>query len=326
MDILVIGLGSMGKRRVRLLRRLRPDSRIIGVDAREDRRAEAAALYGIATAASLDEAFAEGGLKYAFICTSPLSHAALISQCLKRGLHVFTEINLVSDGYGENQKLAEEQGVTLFLSSTPLFRREMNYVTQAVRSADSPISYSYHVGQYLPDWHPWENYTDFFLGDVRTNGCREAMAIELPWICRAFSPIKDIQVKKGKKTALKTPCPDSYLLLLEHENGTQGVLLIDVVSRKAVRNLEVFGEDLYLSWDGTEAGLKRWNIQEKREEPVTLYTSVEKQEGYAAFIAEEAYLNELTAFFDVVDNGAPLPYTFDEDQRLLGLIDRIEGE
>mgnify|MGYP005961454141 FL=1 len=109
MDILIIGLGSMGKRRVRLLRRLRPDSRIIGVDAREDRRAEAAALYGIATAASLDEAFAEGGLKYAFICTSPLSHAALISQCLKQGLHVFTEINLVSDGYGENQKLAEEQ-------------------------------------------------------------------------------------------------------------------------------------------------------------------------------------------------------------------------
>lgn len=152
------------------------------------------------------------------------------------------------------------------------------------------------------------------------------MAIELPWICRAFSPIKDIQVKKGKKTALKTPCPDSYLLLLEHENGTQGVLLIDVVSRKAVRNLEVFGEDLYLSWDGTEAGLKRWNIQEKREEPITLYTSVEKQEGYAAFIAEEAYLNELTAFFDVVDNGAPLPYTFDEDQRLLVLIDWIEGE
>ena len=41
------------------------------------------------------------------------------------------------------KKLAEEQGVTLFLSSTPLFRREMNYVTQAVRSADSPISYSY---------------------------------------------------------------------------------------------------------------------------------------------------------------------------------------
>ena len=53
---------------------------------------------------------------------------------------------------------------------------------------------------------------------------------------------------------------------------------------------------------------------------------MEKQDGYAAFIAEEAYLNELTAFFDVVDNGAPLPYTFDEDQHLLDLIDRIEGE
>lgn len=325
MNILVIGLGSMGKRRIRLLRRLRSECRIVGVDAREDRREEAVSLYGIETAASLNEAFTGNRLDCALICTSPLSHSKLISLCLAQGLHVFTEINLVSDGYEENQKLAAEKGVTLFLSSTPLFRREMNYVTQAVHSAQSPLSYSYHIGQYLPDWHPWESYTSFFLGDPRTNGCREIMAIELPWLCRAFSPIRDVKVKKGKKTALNTPCPDSYLLLLEHENGTQGVLLVDVVCRKAVRNLEVFSEDLYLSWDGTEKGLKRWDIDKKCEQTVTLYDTIEKQEGYAAFIAEDAYLNELKAFFDTVEKGAPLPYSFGEDAHLLALIDTIEG-
>ena len=41
MNILVVGLGSMGKRRIRLLKRFNEVSSIIGVDGREDRRKEA---------------------------------------------------------------------------------------------------------------------------------------------------------------------------------------------------------------------------------------------------------------------------------------------
>ena len=43
----------------------------------------------------------------AFVCTSPLSHSAVISECIKKGLHIFTELNLVADGYLENIKSPE---------------------------------------------------------------------------------------------------------------------------------------------------------------------------------------------------------------------------
>ncbi|MBF0332461.1 MAG: hypothetical protein HQL40_02295 [Alphaproteobacteria bacterium] len=57
MNLLVIGLGSMGKRRIRCLKRLGVE-RIIAYDPRADRRAEAAAAYGIATFADWAEAAA----------------------------------------------------------------------------------------------------------------------------------------------------------------------------------------------------------------------------------------------------------------------------
>ena len=38
MNIMVIGLGSMGKRRIRLIHELYPEYLIYGIDEREDRR------------------------------------------------------------------------------------------------------------------------------------------------------------------------------------------------------------------------------------------------------------------------------------------------
>ena len=37
-------------------------------------------------------------------------HHRFIKECLQNNLHVFTEINLVADGYAENMALAKEKG------------------------------------------------------------------------------------------------------------------------------------------------------------------------------------------------------------------------
>ena len=323
MKVLVVGLGSMGKRRIRLIKQIDPEIWVIGVDLKADRRDEAEQLFHIKTVPELGEAFREK-CSCAFICTSPLSHADIIESCLFHGLHVFTEINLVADKYGSNIQLAHEKHKVLFLSSTFLYRKEVKYIRKAVTASSSLLSYTYHVGQYLPDWHPWESYTDYFVGDARTNGCREIMAIDFPWIYKTFGKIRDIQVKCGKKTQLKTTYNDSYLMLVEHENGVQGTIMVDVVSRKAVRNLEIYGEDLYITWDGTPGGLKKYDMEKKKETLVQLYNAVDKQDGYAGFVVENAYKNEIQAFFDEIAGKTRKEYGFADDKYVLALIDDIE--
>lgn len=324
---IVVGLGSMGKRRIRLMRDFFEGIELCGVDSSAGRRAEAAGLFGVPCYASVAEGIEAFAPECAFVCTSPLTHAGIIAELLQAGLHVFTEINLIAAGYAENTALAKEKGLELFLSSTPLYRRETRFVEDAVRKAGCPLVYRYHVGQYLPDWHPWENYRNFFVADSRTGGCREIFGIELPWLTAAFGEAAElVSAVSARQTSLAIDYPDSWFVTLRHESGALGQIAVNVVSRKAVRELEVIGESLYLRWAGTPDSLSVYDFEQKRDIPVNTYESVEHDGRYADNIVENAYVDELAAFFEALKGGSPRRHSFERDARLLALIDRIEAE
>lgn len=320
MNVVVIGLGSMGKRRIRLIKEIYPDFIIYGIDGREDRRDETEKLLNIKTFSSIKDV--NCSVDCAFVCTSPLSHASIIKECLGRKWNVFTELNLVEDGYTENLSLAEENKVVLFLSSTFFYREEIKYIRSRITN-EKKWNYVYHIGQYLPDWHPWENYKEFFIGDKRTNGCREIMAIELPWLTCTFGDVIETSVISDKMTGLNIGFDDNYLIQLKHENGNKGVLVVDVVSPVAVRKLEVYTENSYLSWSGTPESLCEFDSNSKKLINVALTEQTEHLDGYSSFVVENAYKNEINEFFDVVLNGKTPLYGFKQDLNVLKLIDTL---
>ena len=324
MKIAVIGLGSMGRRRIRLIRKYEPTFQIVGVDTNQERRAQCENEYQIKTYADIEE-IKDSAVECAFVCTSPLSHSKIITRCLHAGWHIFSEINLVNDGYAENVELSKNMGLVLFLSSTFLYREEIKKIHEWIGKTDKPLNYVYHVGQYLPDWHPWENYEDFFVADKRSNGCREIFAIELPWLVSTFGDIEMIETRKSKMSRLKIDYNDNYLLLIQHTSGQKGVLAVDVVSRKAVRNLEIFGEELYIHWDGSPAGLYNYDYDKKEDVNIKLYEEIDQLENYSSFVVENAYSSEVVTFFKAVTEGCVPEYNFEKDESILQIIDRIEA-
>lgn len=356
MKIIIIGLGSMGKRRMRLLHEIAEkeqfDIKLLGTDGRADRRKEAedqAAELGFAvkTYENLQIAVEDNSdIDAAVISTSPLSHAAIIKECLSYGLNVFTELNLVTDGYEENMALAKDKGLTLFLSSTPIYRDEMKYITARVHEATAlkstttaattgddedrekagtPLNYTYHVGQYLPDWHPWESYKDFFIGNKRTNGCREIFAVELPWMVKAFGEIESVTALASRKTDLDIDFNDCYNVLIKHKSGHTGSFTVDVVSRPPVRDLKIIGEEFCITWDGSPQGLKEYAGKDEGLKSVDLYTHIEHRAGYNPTIVENMYVTELFDFLAVLRGEKEAEYSFKEDMKILDLIDKIES-
>ena len=325
MKAIIIGLGSMGRRRARLLHEIDPTIQIIGIDMQEERRNQAEEELGINTIESIEQACEKFSPEIAFISTSPLSHSSIIKESLENNLHVFTELNLVNIGYDENIDLAKKKGKILFLSSTFLYRREIQYIKSCVNNSKCRLSYMYHAGQYLPDWHPWENYKNFFVGDKRTNGCREFMAIEFPWILDVFGDIKSIASISSKDSSLEIDFSDTYQMMIEHENGHKGLISIDIVSRKAIRKFELSGEDLYLTWVGTPDSLVRYDYEKKMDQPIYLYESAENREGYSSFIIEDAYKCEIENFLKVIVGKEEPRYSFLKDKRILEIIDQIEN-
>ena len=325
MKLLIVGLGSMGKRRARLTRGLlgADKVRICGVDSAEARREEALSL-GLCQAAypSIAEAVAAEHPEAALVCTAPLSHAAIISELLDAGLPVFTELNLVDDGYAENLAKAKEKGLPLFLSSTMLYRKETQYIKGRVAEFGRPVHYIYHIGQYLPDWHPWENYKNFFVGNARTGGVREIFGIDLPWLLDAFGDVESMTVQTDTISDLGLPYPDCATLLLRHKSGAQGVLAADVVSRKAVRNFECFGDGLHLFWEGNPKALYEFRDGDKRF--VDTYKSFEHDSRYSDNIVENAYVDELTNFFGVLQGTEAPRWSFEKDLAAIDLMDAVE--
>ena len=230
----------------------------------------------------------------------------------------------MSDGYEENIALAKKKQCKLFLSSTFLYREEVQYISRKIMNES--WNYIYHIGQYLPDWHPWENYKDFFIGDKRTNGCREIMAIELPWLTNVFGNISGYNVVANKMTALNIDYNDNYMIQFTHESGSKGILVVDVVSPVAVRKLEVYKENSYLSWNGTPDSLMEYNAENDSVECVQLHETQEHREGYRAFVVENAYRNEIREFMEVIRGERTPKYGFEQDLNVLKLIDALEAQ
>lgn len=80
-----------------------------------------------------------------------------------------------------------------------------------------------------------------------------------------------------------------------------------------------------MHWDGTANGLSVFDIKSKEETKVQLYTSIKKEEGYSEFIVEDAYFNEVMAFFSIIEHGGKARYDFNDDKYVLELIDKIEA-
>ena len=86
MQAAVIGLGSMGQRRIRLIKQYARQNEtaieIYGIDLSQERRKNCEAEWQIKTFGSLGEACDAAALDCIFISTSPLSHAAMDSMSL----------------------------------------------------------------------------------------------------------------------------------------------------------------------------------------------------------------------------------------------------
>lgn len=321
--VLVIGLGSMGKRRVRnLLANGVPSKRIIGVDKRADRMAEAAERYGIETRSEVLLAEIAGAIAVV-ISTPPDCHLPYAQLAAQHGKPMFIEASVLSDGLIELAAETETKGLVAFPSCTMRFFAGPRKVGELVRSGavGRVLAWQYQSGQYLPDWHPWESIGDFYVSNPLTGGCREIVPFEMVWLEPLFGKVLDIDARRSKLSDLPADIDDIYMLQMSHEGGVLGQLIVDVLSRSAVRYLRITGSEGTLEWDDGAKRLRvfRASTGQWHEESIGL-GQVE-----ARYInPEEPYIEEIRTFLDCVANRRAPAYTLLNDVSILSLLYRAE--
>jgi predicted dehydrogenase len=311
----------MGKRRIRCLQALK-HKEIIGFDLRQDRRKEAQEKYKIKTIADLKE-IKISEISAFIISTPPDHHTEYAKIAIDAGKPAFIEASVVLEEVKELKKY-NKKNIFLAPSCTLRFHHAIKEITKIIKSKKygKVTNFSYHCGQYLPDWHPWEKVSDFYVSNPITGGGREIVPFELTWIVDAIGFPKDAKGVFEKTIDCGADIDDSYAFTLKYD-GMVGSVLVDVAARYAVRSLIVNLEKAQIKWSWDENCFKvfevktgKWKIHKQQQ--------IKAAAGYNKNINEKMYIDEISSFIAGIKNKATFPNTIDDDIKVLEILEKIE--
>ena len=246
MKYLVIGLGSMGKRRVRNLQALGVVN-IAGFDVRADRRQEAQDKYGIQVFESLDLAMKVYEPQVFIISTSPDLHMQYAFFAFEKGISCFIEASVVeAEKIGLLSKKIEDKKIVMAPSCTMRYFSGPKKIKELIRSnaIGKILNVNYQTGQYLPDWHPWEKIEEFYVSKRETGGAREIVPFELTWLNDLFGAPKALACVKARLTEINADIDDIYHCLIRYDGNVLANITVEVVSRpKATRDMRILGSE-----------------------------------------------------------------------------------
>lgn len=262
MKFLVIGnRGSMGKRRTQNLLELGHE--VIGWDIIDGTKLPIGDFDGV------------------FVCTPPDQH----EQYMKFHIPTFVEASILP-----YTPLNSEY---IYPSCTMRFHPTLKHLKENIHE-HKPLSFIYHVGNYLPDWHPHDDYKKKYFAQRETGGCREIVPYETNWLTWLFGPCEVISSEYFKVSDLDMSATDYYRFSLGFDSGPIGSVTIDTLSRPKCR-------DLKLIYEGR---LDEYDLQ--------------------GVDWEDIYLRETMAFVDAITNKSRYPYTVEQDLWNLKLLSQIE--
>lgn len=325
MNFLVIGLGSMGKRRVRCLNALSYKN-IVGFDLRQDRRDETEQKYGIKTYGDINLAIREFNPDAFIISVPPHVHHEYMKLAIKYKKHYFVEASVVDTDMKEIKNSLISANIVAAPSATMTFHPAIRQIMNIMRSGElgTISNIIFHSGQYLPDWHTYEKVSDYYVSNPATGGAREIVPFELTWITHILGFPKHVcgNVRKTINIDGAEKIDDTYNFLLDYEKYLAAIS-IDVVSRSAVRRLLVNGDRKQLLWDWNQKNIQIYDPQNGQWQ-VLEYQMMAAEAGYNANIGENMYIDELKAFIDAVKGKSPFVNTMENDHNVLKLLYAVE--
>jgi predicted dehydrogenase len=293
MRALVVGLGSIGRRHARNWAALglgpltvcrRPgseQSEPLGIAARE--------------LADLDAALSEQ--PDVVLVTNPTSmHVETACKAVQAGAHVLVEKPLghALHGVADLLEQASQRRRHLMVGYNLRFHPGLVRIRELVRhnAIGTIVSARAEMGEYLPDWHPWEDYRRGYSARRDLGGGAVlTFSHELDALCWILGAPSRVMGMATHASSLEIDTEDVAELVLQFAHGPLVSVHVDFARRPPRRSLEIVGELGVLRWEYDEGRLLHYA-------PATCQWRVEESDR--RFERNQMYLAELRHFVSCV--------------------------
>jgi len=268
---LVVGLGSIGRRHARNWAALGLGPVAV---CRQTGTTQPEPLgIGVQEFTELDEALDER--PDVVLVTNPTSlHVETACTALQAGAHIFVEkpIGHRLEGVADLLEEAKQRQKALMVGYNLRFHPGLVRFRQLLQQGAvvRPVSARAEAGEYLPDWHPWEDYRASYSGRADLGGgALLTFSHELDSLCWVLGAPSRVTGMAAHASSLEIDTEDTAELVLQFPGGPLASVHVDYLRRPPSRSLEIVGEDGVLRWEYDAnrilryaPGTRQWRVEE----------------------------------------------------------------
>jgi predicted dehydrogenase len=283
MRVAVIGLGSIGRRHARCFHAAGA-STVIGMDPTPDRQAQFLSEVPGVAVSNLDEAL-DAKPQIVVVASPNVFHAEQAIQVLRAGLAVVVEKPLCTN-LADAHRLAQcvrETGGYLHMGSNWKFHPAFQAMKAHIVAGNIGQVASGYVlaGQWLPDWHPWEDYRRMYAARADLGGGAIFDTHEIDYLSWLLGPIDEIKGMTAHSGLLEIETEDVAACVLRFKSGALVSLVTDYIQRTSKRRYLLAGSQGTLEWDFHQGSVKLTRLDAGDVDEVS-YKDFEVNQMYVA--------------------------------------------
>ncbi len=160
-------------------------------------------------------------------------------------------------------KAAEKSGSRILVGYQFRFHPGLQRVKQLIESGaiGKPYSARAHWGEYLPGWHPWEDYRQGYSARSELGGgVILTLSHPFDYLRWFFGEVEMVGALTGRLGNLELDVEDTAEIGLQFTGGLLANLHLDYNQRPPAHTLEVLGNEGTLRWDNADGSVSLYPV------------------------------------------------------------------
>jgi predicted dehydrogenase len=252
----------------------------------------------------------------AVIISNPTAlHLQVAQPAAERGCHLLLEkpISHSLQGVQELQETVRRHGLQVLVGFQFRFHPGLQHVRRLLetQAVGQPLSVRSHWGEYLPGWHPWEDYRQGYSARPELGGgVILTLSHPLDYLRYLLGEVQSLWALTASNSPLNLAVEDRAEIGLQFESGVIGSVHLDYVQQPPQHWLEIICTGGTIRWDNSDGSVKWFSSQS---------STWQRLPAPQGFERNQLFLDQMRHFLNLLESGGAPACTLDDGVRALEL-------